>query len=86
MRAKRARYPPGKLPGAVSVPFYDVTSYLEQLPRDVWIVAYCGCPHAASEQASAVLLENGFTKVKVLDEGLPLWEQLEYPMKPGPKP
>lgn len=79
-------YVTGHIAGAVSVPFYDTGSFIDQLPKDEWIVAYCACPHAESTAAANVLLNNGFDKVKVLDEGLPAWEGAGYPMNTGPKP
>lgn len=61
--------------GAVSVPFYAPEPYLKDLPKDAWLVAYCGCPHAESGQLAAKLKAKGFTKVTVLDEGLRYWSQ-----------
>jgi len=67
--------------GAVSVPFYDPTPYLDKLPKDVWLVCYCGCPHAESGQLAAKLREKGFTKVTVLDEGLGYWRSKDYSLQ-----
>jgi cytochrome c oxidase cbb3-type subunit 3/ubiquinol-cytochrome c reductase cytochrome c subunit len=61
--------------GAVSVPFYDPTPYFDQLPKDAWLVCYCGCPHAESGQLASKLKAKGFTKVTVLDEGLGYWSR-----------
>jgi len=72
--------------GAVSVPFYDPSPYLDKLPKNAWLVCYCGCPHAESGQLAARLLEAGFKKVTVLDEGLGAWMQKKYPMSSGEKP
>ena len=36
------------IPGAVSVPFYDVERYAKDLPKDAWLICYCSCPHAES--------------------------------------
>jgi cytochrome c oxidase cbb3-type subunit III len=79
-------YVQGHIKGAVSVPFYATDEYLDQLPKDAWIVCYCACPHAESTAAAKVLMNNGFNKVKVIDEGLPAWEEASYPMKTGAKP
>jgi cytochrome c oxidase cbb3-type subunit 3/ubiquinol-cytochrome c reductase cytochrome c subunit len=72
-----ARAPPDyvgeHIDGAVSVPFYDPEPYLTKLPKDAWLVAYCGCPHAESGQLAQKLRAKGFTKVTVLDEGLHYW-------------
>jgi len=66
--------------GAVSVPFYDPAPYFAALPRDAWLVCYCGCPHAESGQLAQQLRAQGFTKVAVLDEGLGVWKVRGYPM------
>ena len=72
--------------GAVSVPFYDPSPYVDDLPRDTWLVCYCGCPHAESGALAGQLLELGFKKVTVLDEGLYVWQQRGYPLRSGLEP
>lgn len=72
--------------GAVSVPFYLVADYFSQLPKDVFVVAYCGCPHAESGQAADALRKAGWSKVRVLDEGFFVWKARGYPTRSGPKP
>ena len=64
--------------GALNIPFYEVADYVEQLPRDTWIVTYCGCPHAVSGRAADALRESGFERVAVLDEGFYEWEEAGY--------
>jgi cytochrome c oxidase cbb3-type subunit 3/ubiquinol-cytochrome c reductase cytochrome c subunit len=64
--------------GAVSVPFYDPAPYFDKLPKDVWLVCYCACPHAESGQLAEKLKAKGFTKVTVLDEGLGFWRAQKY--------
>jgi cytochrome c oxidase cbb3-type subunit 3 len=68
---------------AVSVPFYDPDPYLAQLPKDAWLVCYCSCPHAESGQLAQKLLQAGFTKVTVLDEGLRTWKAKGYATRSG---
>ncbi|HYQ27463.1 MAG TPA: c-type cytochrome [Polyangiaceae bacterium] len=72
--------------GAVSVPFYDPAPYLAKLPKNSWLVCYCACPHAESGQLANRLLEAGFKKVTVLDEGLGAWAGKKYPVASGEKP
>lgn len=72
--------------GAVSVPFYDPSPYLAQLPKNAWLVCYCACPHAESGTLAAKLLAAGFKKVTVLDEGLGAWAAKKYPLSSGEKP
>ncbi|HET9954734.1 MAG TPA: c-type cytochrome [Polyangiaceae bacterium] len=69
--------------GAVSVPFYDPAPYLDKLPRDAWLVCYCACPHAESGQLAQRLLDAGFKKVTVLNEGLLYWKSKNYPLGRG---
>ena len=69
--------------GAVSVPFYAVAEYLDQLPTDVTIVCYCACPHAESSAAADVLEANGYDQVKVIDEGFLVWRDRGYPTSTG---
>ena len=71
----------GHLPGAVSVPFYEAAQWAPRLPRDgTWIVAYCGCPHAASGKLARALRDLGFRHVAVLDEGFYVWRDRGLPV------
>ena len=79
-------YTSNHVAGAVSVPFYDPTPYFDLLPRDAWLVCYCGCPHAESGQLARKLVEKGFTKVTVLDQGLGYWSNKKYPTHQGVLP
>ena len=72
--------------GAVSVPFYDPAPYVDKLPKDAWLVCYCACPHAESGELARKLMEAGFAKVTVLDEGLRVWKERNYPTHAGDKP
>jgi cytochrome c oxidase cbb3-type subunit 3/ubiquinol-cytochrome c reductase cytochrome c subunit len=75
-----ADYVLSHISGAVGIPFYEIGNYLEKLPKDVWIIAYCGCPHAVSGQAVDALRAAGFAKTAVLDEGFYVWEARGYPV------
>jgi cytochrome c oxidase cbb3-type subunit III len=79
-------YAAGHIAGAVSVPFYDPAPYFARLPRDAWLVCYCGCPHAESGTLAQKLMAAGFNKVTVLDEGLGEWKDKGHPMREGVKP
>jgi len=72
--------------GAVSVPFYDPSPYLNALPKDAWLVCYCACPHAESKTLAAKLAAAGFGKVTVLDEGLGVWKARKYGTHTGALP
>jgi cytochrome c oxidase cbb3-type subunit III len=70
----------GHIVGAVSMPFYLLADYIDQFPRDIWIIAYCGCPHAISGQAWEAFAAAGFEKIAVLDEGYYEWDNRGYPV------
>ncbi len=72
--------------GAVSVPFYEPEPYYAGLPKDAWLICYCSCPHAESGQLASKLVQNGFKKVTVLDEGLGFWRNKGYATHTGMDP
>lgn len=73
-----------RIPGAVPVPYYELSAILDDLPRDgTWMIAYCACPHAASGRVVDALRERGFRNTAVLDEGIHHWEQQGYPTATG---
>lgn len=74
-----------RLPGAIPVPYYDIAPIIERLPRDgTWMIAYCGCPHAASGAVVDALRAAGFENTAVLDEGVYHWIDQGYPTETGP--
>lgn len=79
-------YTHAHIAGAVSVPFYDPTPYFKKLPKDAWLVCYCACPHAESRTLAQKLVDAGFKKVTVLDEGLGYWRNKKYPTHSGSEP
>jgi cytochrome c oxidase cbb3-type subunit 3 len=79
-------YTSNHIKGAVSVPFYDPEPYIADLPKDSWLVCYCGCPHAESGQLANKLIAKGFKKVAVLDQGLGYWVGKKYETAQGVSP
>ena len=79
-------YVMGHVTGAVSVPFYAVEEFLDQLPQEHWVIAYCACPHAESGLAADALEANGYDRVKVMDEGYLEWVDAGYPTVEGAAP
>src|SRR5262249_679025 len=72
--------------GAVSIPFFDPSPYLDALPKDVWLVCYCSCPYAESAGLAKQLQQAKFPKVTVLTEGLPGWVAAHHPTHEGREP
>jgi len=79
------------IPGAISIPYYDMRG-IAALPKDdTWIVAYCACPHHASGIVMDELRKQGFKHTAVIDEGILGWQRAGYPAvtadgKPAPMP
>ena len=67
------------------MPYYrDNSRAGENLPNDgTWIVAYCACPHAASDRVIDSLEELGYRNLAVIDEGILRWTALGLPESAG---
>ena len=73
------------IPGAVPMPYYrDADRAGEGLPNDgTWIVAYCACPHAASDYVVNNLAKLGYENLAVIDEGILVWTTMGLPLVAG---
>lgn len=68
------------IPGAISVPYFDMRS-LDDVPNDgTWVIAYCVCPHEESGRVLEELRKRGYPNTAILDEGLFIWQQQGYPV------
>jgi cytochrome c oxidase cbb3-type subunit 3/ubiquinol-cytochrome c reductase cytochrome c subunit len=65
--------------GAVSIPYHDLAR-LEEVPDDVWAVAYCACPHHLSGEVVDALVKRGHSRALVLDEGINEWHRRGFPV------
>ncbi|MEJ7646100.1 MAG: c-type cytochrome [Chryseolinea sp.] len=81
----KAAWHQAHIPGAISVPYYEEPdTFIKDIPNDsTWIVAYCACPHAASQRVVNTLKRFGFKKTAILDEGVLVWTQRGYPIQYG---
>jgi len=73
------------IPGAVPVPYYqEPDTFIKDMPKDgTWIVAYCACPHAASEGVVSTLRRFGYKNTAIIDEGIIVWTNRGYPVQYG---
>ena len=73
------------IPGAVPMPYYREGDRAgENLPNDgTWIVAYCACPHAASDFVINNLRKLGYANTAVIDEGILVWTAMGLPVTAG---
>ena len=66
-------YLAGHIPGAVSVPLGELAGYLDQLPKDREVVAYCRGPYCVlALDAVDLLSEHGFRATR-LEDGIAEW-------------
>lgn len=73
------------IPGAIPIPYYiSEDKVAEGLPNDgTWIIAYCSCPHAASDKVINMLRKQGYKNTAVIDEGFFNWINAGYPIIGG---
>ena len=73
------------IPGAIPMPYYISEMEVDKdLPKDgTWIIAYCACPHAASDKIINMLRKKGFENTAVIDEGFFKWLDAQYPITAG---
>lgn len=68
------------IPGAVNLPYVDRIRTPVNLPRSKTLVLYCPCEHEEESTEMATKLQKlGYTKLKLLQGGLPRWRELNYP-------
>jgi rhodanese-related sulfurtransferase len=74
-------YRAGHIPGAHSVPVEKLEAYLEKIPKNREVVAYCRGPYCVfSDEAVALLSSRGY-RAKRLAEGLPDWQAAGMPVE-----
>ncbi|HEX5061498.1 MAG TPA: rhodanese-like domain-containing protein, partial [Kofleriaceae bacterium] len=69
--------------GAVSIPYHDMKR-LSEVPKDVWVIAYCACPHHLSGVVVDELWKQGHKRALILDEGILEWHRRGYPVTAAP--
>jgi len=74
-------YRAGHIPGARSVPVERMEAYLEEIPRDREVVAYCRGPYCVFSDEAVVLLRSRGYRARRLQEGLPDWRAAGLPIE-----
>jgi rhodanese-related sulfurtransferase len=80
VRSQTARtLEPRQIPGALHVPLHAVDQNIKELPRDRDIILYCTCPNEVSAaEATKLLMNSGFKRVRPLCGGLDAWIAAGY--------
>jgi rhodanese-related sulfurtransferase len=68
----------GHLPGARSIPFWDVLKQYAEIPRTGRVILYCACPPNEVQPAYQFLWDHGYRNVSFLGEGFPGWVKRGY--------
>jgi rhodanese-related sulfurtransferase/predicted transcriptional regulator len=77
-------YRAGHIPGARSVPVERLEAYLQEIPEDREIVAYCRGPYCVfSDEAVALLRSRGY-RARRFESGLPEWRAAGMPVEKSP--
>lgn len=76
----RVEYEAGHLPSAVSMPLDELEERLNELPKEMPVVAYCRGPYCVfADEALALLSERGW-QVARLEEGVVEWKRAGHPV------
>jgi cytochrome c oxidase cbb3-type subunit 3/ubiquinol-cytochrome c reductase cytochrome c subunit len=69
------------IPGAISVPYFDMRD-LDKVPNDgTWVISYCVCPHEESGRVLEELRKRGYENTAILDEGFFVWTEQGHPVE-----
>ncbi|MDQ3639572.1 MAG: rhodanese-like domain-containing protein, partial [Actinomycetota bacterium] len=74
-------YRAGHIPGARSVPMERLEAYLEEIPKDREVVAYCRGPYCVFSDEAVKLLEARGYRASRLTEGFPEWRAAGLPVE-----
>lgn len=68
-------YAHGHVPGAISVPADDLAEWLDRLPRDVEIIAYCQGPYCVLSPDAVRTMRGHGLRARPLNGGLTSWQR-----------
>ncbi|PIQ23053.1 hypothetical protein COW36_02100 [bacterium (Candidatus Blackallbacteria) CG17_big_fil_post_rev_8_21_14_2_50_48_46] len=81
----RFEYNAEHIQNAISFPYKDISMTNQfPFPKDKSLVMYCGCPHHLSGMSAEILKKQGYSQVKVINEGYWGWKQMGLPIVQGP--
>lgn len=78
-------YAAGHIKGAVSIPLEELEARLDELSRDVEIVAYCRGPYCVLSRDAVQFLRSKGWRAWRLSDGVPEWRLAGLPVAAGEK-
>jgi rhodanese-related sulfurtransferase len=72
-----------RLPGAHSIPSTELASRLNEIPKNVRVVLYCGCQKHESGDKAGFLKSQGYRNISILREDYTEWVKRGYPVEPN---
>lgn len=82
-----AEYQEAHIIGAINIPEKEFEKAKQQLPaeKDALLVFYCnGVKCGKSKRVAKIVQPLGYTNILVYREGIPVWEEREFPLETGP--
>jgi rhodanese-related sulfurtransferase/DNA-binding transcriptional ArsR family regulator len=77
----KEEYHAGHLPGAISIPLWELEPRIGEIPQDKEIVVYCRGPYCVyADEAIELLVAQGW-KATRLEEGVVEWQQYGYALE-----
>lgn len=74
-------YQQSHIPGSISIPLSQLQERLDELPKDLEVVAYCRGPYCVlSPEAVAMMKKAGIRAIR-LNDGLPDWQRAGLPIE-----
>lgn len=70
-----------RLPGAKSVPGFELTRRYQEIPRAGRVILYSTSPFEEVQAAYQFLRDQGYRNVSILGEGFPDWLKRGYPVE-----
>jgi rhodanese-related sulfurtransferase len=77
-----SEYATGHIAGAVLIPLGELSSRLQELPKERLIIVQCRSG-SRSAQGRDLLVKNGFVNVTSLSGGILAWQAAGYPIETG---
>jgi len=71
----------GRLPGARSIPFWDLLSRYKEVPRVGRVVLYCDCSPTEIQDPYRFLWDQGYRNLAILQDGFAGWAKRGYPVE-----